>query len=109
MIVQLNGYGVIFLKNHADPLGHGLTAQQMDQAVLLGPGCHPLYAETAGGHRAGDGGENLAADLDLAFIILKPHTLIPFLSVPGAGRPSPSMRKLWAKIHFRIVFLRVIR
>ncbi len=45
-------------------------AAEVDQPVLLGPGRHPLYAKAAGGHGTGDGGEDLAADLDLASVIL---------------------------------------
>ena len=68
--VQLDGNRVVGLEDHPDPLGHGLVAQQVDQPVLLGPGRHPLYAKAAGGHGTGDGGEDLAADLDLASVIL---------------------------------------
>ena len=62
------------------------SAEQMDQAVLLGPGGHALHPETAGGHRAGDGGEDLAADLDLALFILHTHRKLPFLSAAKLRR-----------------------
>ena len=56
---------------------HGLPLEEMDQAVGLGADRHALYAVAVGGRTAGHGGEHLAADADLAQIVLQFHKSLP--------------------------------
>src|SRR5699024_9900554 len=79
--VQLDGDGGVVVIGDLDALSHGLPAQQMHQAVGLGAHGHAFDAVAVGGRRAGDVGENVAADGDLALFGLKPHLADPFLSV----------------------------
>ena len=67
----------------------------MHQAVGLGAHGHALDAVAVGGRRAGDVGENVAADGDLALFGLKPHLADPFLSVGEYQRIPAEAGAVW--------------
>jgi len=75
--VQLDGDGPVLVVIYLDALRHGLPLEEMDQAVGLGADRHALYAVAVGGRTAGHGGEHLAADADLAQIVLQFHKSLP--------------------------------
>ena len=75
--VQLDGDGVILVVGDADALAHGFPPQQVDEPVRHRAEGHALDAIAVGGGAAGDGGEHLAADADLAQIVLQFHRSIP--------------------------------
>ena len=75
--MQLDGHGAVLVVIDLDSLGHGLPLQQVDQAIRGGADRHALHAIAVGGSATGADRKYIAADPDLAQVILQFHGFQP--------------------------------